>query len=161
MGVKEERVEKQQYLVCENCLRIGHSKEDCGVIITRITTPYDGVRSRPNLGPETRICHNCGEKGHVKATCTNEKREYRECFNCGETGHLQKNCTNPTNPDLEDKGHAKCFGCGTNGHIKKHCPDLDQGQKYFKCSKFGHIASDCPLADVQDREPNSESEIKV
>uniref|UniRef100_A0A803JFI4 CCHC-type domain-containing protein n=1 Tax=Xenopus tropicalis TaxID=8364 RepID=A0A803JFI4_XENTR len=56
-------------LYCRNCLRFGHTSENC------------------SEARQTR-CNKCGRPGHVAALCTYLKT----CNMCGKEGHIYKDC---------------------------------------------------------------------
>ena len=43
----------------------------------------------------------------------------KSCFKCGEEGHVRSNC-----PDNKDEAERKCWNCGEEGHIRRNCPQL-------------------------------------
>lgn len=74
------------------------------------------MRDCPEVKKSFGACFNCGEEGHSKADCQNERveREFTgECRNCGEVGHRVADC--PTKPA------AKCKACGEEGHAASEC----------------------------------------
>uniref|UniRef100_A0A803JIF1 CCHC-type domain-containing protein n=1 Tax=Xenopus tropicalis TaxID=8364 RepID=A0A803JIF1_XENTR len=56
-------------LYCRNCLRFGHTSEDCS----------EAKQAR---------CNKCGRPGHVAAICTYLK----VCNMCGKEGHIYRDC---------------------------------------------------------------------
>ncbi|KAM0715080.1 hypothetical protein Q7P37_009545 [Cladosporium fusiforme] len=97
------------------------------------------------------VCDNCGEVGHVKSKCDQEKREVEKvvetCVNCDEVGHRARDCTQPR----KQRGGRGCRNCGQEGHISRECPEPPNmdNVECKGCGQMGHFSRDCP-----DREPD-------
>lgn len=61
-------------------------------------------------------CYNCGQKGHGKDTCENER--VFKCRNCEKYGHAAKEC-----PEPKDWSKVQCNNCKEFGHTIKRCPN--------------------------------------
>lgn len=97
------------------------------------------------------VCANCGEVGHMKSRCEQEKYEpekvVEQCVNCDEVGHRARDCPQPR----KQRGGRGCRNCGQEGHIAKECPEPPNmdNVECKNCNQTGHFARDCP-----DREPD-------
>ncbi|GAM91025.1 hypothetical protein ANO11243_090720 [Dothideomycetidae sp. 11243] len=66
------------------------------------------------------------------------------CFNCGQSGHNKSDCPNER---VERLFTGSCRLCGTEGHRAAECPEAPA--KICKaCGKEGHNAADCTNARV-------------
>lgn len=57
-------------------------------------------------------CYNCGEMGHIRPDCPNNKRRI-ECYECGKVGHIRPDC-----PDLERNNNRRNNRNGNNNENK-------------------------------------------
>jgi hypothetical protein len=71
--------------------------EICGGGPTR--SPSSKKKRKVQKARRSDRCHNCGERGHWAANCTNQRslRIDDICYNCGKCGHWASEC-----PNLED-----------------------------------------------------------
>ncbi|RYP19494.1 hypothetical protein DL765_003334 [Monosporascus sp. GIB2] len=60
-----------------------------------------------------RACFNCGQEGHNKAECPNERVFTGTCRVCEKEGHMAKDCP--------DKPPQICRNCGGEGHHASEC----------------------------------------
>nr|CAD1822458.1 unnamed protein product [Ananas comosus var. bracteatus] len=128
---------------------VGTEEEPLGTaesVLTEVNETSDNAVLRKLLrGPryfdpmesKWETCFNCGEEGHVAASCTMEKRQ-KPCFVCGLFGHSAKQCTQGQD----------CFICKRRGHIAKDCPDknkkISQDSKIcLRCGDVGHDMFSC------------------
>lgn len=61
------------------------------------------------------MCRNCGEEGHRKNDCVNER--VIQCRNCDVWGHTGRDCPQP-----KDWSRVECSNCKEKGHTFKRCP---------------------------------------
>jgi zinc knuckle protein len=68
----------------------------------------------------TGECYNCGQVGHNKADCTNEKvdRPFTgTCRNCGQEGHMAVSCP--------DRKPIVCKVCEESEHVNQPTMRVD------------------------------------
>jgi hypothetical protein len=68
-----------------------------------------------------------------------------ECYNCGQVGHNKADCTNER---IERPFTGTCNACGVEGHSARTCPT--NPQKCRLCDQEGHKALDCDQRRVVD-----------
>ncbi|CAG8027130.1 unnamed protein product [Penicillium salamii] len=95
-------------------------------------------------------CLNCGELGHIKKSCKEERVENDDrveikCSNCDEVGHRVRDCM------VKRKYRHGCRNCGSGDHIAAECTEerSADGVECRRCSQTGHFAKDCPTAAVR------------
>ncbi|KAL5117061.1 hypothetical protein ACEQ8H_005020 [Pleosporales sp. CAS-2024a] len=90
------------------------------------------------------ICSNCGEPGHVRKHCKEDKAEEVskqpavECIYCHETGHRARDCPK------ERVNPFACRNCKQEGHTSKECPEprSAEGVECRRCNQTGHFSKD-------------------
>ncbi|CAG8036861.1 unnamed protein product [Penicillium salamii] len=142
--------------------------------------PEENLERLANAGlPFERMipkCLNCGELGHIKKSCKEERVENDDrveikCSNCDEVGHRVRDCM------VKRKYRHGCRNCGSGDHIAAECTEerSAEGVECRRCNQSmsmhestlskeprctnifffsfqaGHFAKDCPTAG--DRGP--------
>lgn len=90
--------------VLARIFKMGCSGRNDGVQEEALMVERRGV---PKGGKFNGRCFNCGQKGHRKEQCQNERKII--CFACGAEGHRSSECT------------KKCEFCNKPGHNKFKC----------------------------------------
>ena len=88
-------------------------------------------------------CFNCGEVGHMSATCPNETK-IPPCPLCGNVGVA--NGTVPPHDSWSCPLKATCFNCGVPGHVNRECPQrkgLPRRMVCGRCFRSGHHRWQC------------------
>ncbi|KAF1950550.1 hypothetical protein CC80DRAFT_228916 [Byssothecium circinans] len=93
------------------------------------------------------LCGNCGELGHIRKHCTQEKVEMEStaptvvCVYCKEEGHRARDCPK------ERVNPFACRNCKQEGHRSNECPEprSAEGVECHKCSQTGHFSRDVSI----------------
>jgi hypothetical protein len=98
-------------------------------------------------------CRNCGEMGHLVASCPNshavrchyclgdhlrDKCEHEYCFNCARKGHRSQNCP--------FRHKRSCSRCWKKGHEERYCPILINFKELkYRTHEHGRVERDSLL----------------
>ncbi|KAF5370095.1 hypothetical protein D9758_001061 [Tetrapyrgos nigripes] len=156
---RPEEPKQPTVLVCKHCGAKGdHVAKDCPVVICLTC----GVRNEHSTlsCPISKVCFNCGMKGHINSTCPNRGRlanAYDDCDRCGSTIHTAHEC--PTLWRLYAYMTESERDSTLNFRRGKRMLDLGNGGEgyiaqdiwCYNCGQSGHWgdASDCDI--VQHR----------
>ena len=62
---------------------------------------------------ETRVCHKCGQEGHLACNCPRKDR----------SGNPTASGGPPKTSKFPERPPVKCYNCGKRGHISMNCPE--------------------------------------
>ncbi|KAF2643674.1 hypothetical protein P280DRAFT_214512 [Massarina eburnea CBS 473.64] len=93
------------------------------------------------------VCGNCGELGHIRKSCTQEKVETElnppvvVCVYCKDEGHRARDCPK------ERSNPFACKNCKQEGHRANECPEprSAEGVECHKCNQTGHFSRDVSI----------------
>ncbi|TEB30247.1 hypothetical protein FA13DRAFT_1734076 [Coprinellus micaceus] len=142
-------------IVCKKCnAENEHKTYDCPVIICLTCGVRDEHPTRSC--PISKVCFNCGMKGHISSKCPNRhtrgipSSRFMDCERCYSAHHKTNEC--PTwwriYLYLSDEGKAKVLSFREE---RQNMPLGDGGEGYvagdewcYNCAQSGHWGDDCP-----------------
>lgn len=82
---------------------------------------------------ESDFQNSCGDLGHLARQCPTAPSSGGGCFNCGQEGHTKADCTNER---VARPFSGTCRLCQVEGHTARDCP-TKPAEKCRNCGKEG------------------------
>ena len=90
-------------------------------------------------------CIHCNEEGHRARDCPQDRVDPFACRNCKKSGHQTREC-----PEERSADNVECNHCREMGHFSRDCPTRPAREPFLcrNCGEEGHRAADCPQDPV-------------